>query len=131
MAPRFSTPVRAALTTEEVSAEGFTWSASEEFKKNSLIGDFDTYKKMYDKSINEPGAFWGDIANEFHWETPFDKDNVLSYNMDVSKGKVDVKWFAGGKTNIAYNALDRHVKAGNGDKVAFYWEGNEPGLDAQ
>mmetsp|Transcript_27815 Transcript_27815/g.60862 ORF Transcript_27815/g.60862 Transcript_27815/m.60862 type:complete len:741 (-) Transcript_27815:178-2400(-) len=121
----------AALTTEEVSAEGFTWSASEEFKKSALIGDFDTYKQMYEKSINEPGAFWGEIANEFYWETPFDADNVLSYNMNVKEGKVDIKWFAGGKTNIAYNALDRHVEAGNGDKVAFYWEGNEPGLDAK
>lgn len=37
-----------------------------------------------------------------------------------------MEWFKGGKTNICYNALDRHVAAGHGDRIAFYWEGNDP-----
>ena len=40
-----------------------------------------------------------------------------------------IQWFKGGITNICYNCLDRNVEAGLGDKVALYWEGNEPGVD--
>jgi len=42
-----------------------------------------------------------------------------------------VQWFKGGKTNICYNAVDRNIESGNGDKIAMYWEGNEPGQDAK
>lgn len=41
------------------------------------------------------------------------------------------QWFKGGKTNICYNAVDRNVEAGNGDKIAMYWEGNELGQDGK
>lgn len=44
-------------------------------------------------------------------------------------GMTMLQWFKGGQTNICYNALDRHVKAGLGDKIAFFWEGNDPGVD--
>lgn len=84
---------------------------------------------MYKKSVEQPDAFWGEIADQFHWETPFDRTGVVQSNMDVSKGRVDVKWFAGGTTNVCYNCVDRHVEAGNGDNIAFYWEGNEIGVD--
>ena len=47
------------------------------------------------------------------------------YNFDVRKGPVKVEWFVGAKTSIAYNCVDRHVEAGHGDRVAFYWEGND------
>ena len=42
-----------------------------------------------------------------------------------------VQWFKGGKTNICYNAVDRNIESGNGDKIAMYWEGNEPGQDTK
>jgi acyl-coenzyme A synthetase/AMP-(fatty) acid ligase len=42
-----------------------------------------------------------------------------------------LQWFKGGKTNICYNAVDRNVEAGDGEKIAMYWEGNEPGQDAK
>jgi acetyl-CoA synthetase len=48
----------------------------------------------------------------------------------MRKGPVSVKWFTGAQTNVSYNALDRHVKAGKGDKVAFYWEGNDVGISS-
>lgn len=53
------------------------------------------------------------------------------YSSDCALMIVDAwQWFKGGQTNICYNALDRHVEAGLGDKVAFYWEGNDVGVDA-
>src|SRR5258705_12831296 len=64
-------------------------------------------------------AFWAKQANRLSWDTPFDE--VL----DWSEAPL-AKWFVGGKLNVAYNCVDRHVRAGNGDRVAICWEG-EPG----
>ncbi|KAJ7426816.1 Acetyl-coenzyme A synthetase, cytoplasmic [Willisornis vidua] len=85
------------------------------------------YQRLYQRSVEEPHEFWGDIAKEFYWKTqhtgPF-----LKYNFDVTKGKIFVEWMKGATTNICYNLLDRNVNEKKlGDKVAFYWEGNEPG----
>ena len=49
----------------------------------------------------------------------------------MDKGPVSIEWFKGAETNIAYNCLDRHVKAGNGDKIAMYWEGNDLNVDGK
>jgi len=68
-----------------------------------------------------------DIANEFHWETKWDEKNAVNYNFDVREGPIFVDFFKGGKTNICYNALDRHVKEGRGDTDALLWEGNDVG----
>lgn len=54
---------------------------------------------------------------------------MSSYNIDVKQGPVKIEWFVGAKTNICYNAVDRHVEAGKGEQVAFYWEGNDEGED--
>jgi acetyl-CoA synthetase len=68
-------------------------------------------------------AFWAKQANRLSWDTPFDE--VL----DWSEAPV-AKWFVGGKLNVAYNCVDRHVEAGNGDRVAIRWEG-EPKDDSR
>ncbi|MGH7290263.1 MAG: AMP-binding protein, partial [Myxococcota bacterium] len=68
-------------------------------------------------------AFWGVQAKRLVWETPFTE--VL----DWSAAPV-AKWFVGGRLNVAYNCVDRHVEAGNGDRVAIHWEG-EPVGDAR
>ena len=83
------------------------------------------YEAMYKKSVDDPAGFWGDIASQFHWETPYTE--VVDANFAQSKGKVFSSWFKGGKTNICYNAVDRHVAAGFGDQVCFFHEGNDEG----
>jgi len=83
------------------------------------------YDEMYKRSIEDPSGFWGDVASQFHWETPWDE--VVSSNFAPSKGEVFTSWFKGGKTNIAYNALDRHVLAGHGEQLALIHEPNEEG----
>jgi acetyl-CoA synthetase len=90
----------------------------------AYVDSMDQYEKMYKESLEDPEKFWSKIADDFHWEKRWDKLNEV--NFDNTKGPVSVKWFLGAKTNLAYNALDRHVLAGKGDTVAFYWEGNEP-----
>lgn len=78
---------------------------------------------MYDEAEADRLAFWAGQANRLSWETPFTE--VL----DWSEAPV-AKWFVGGTLNVAYNCVDRHVEAGNGDRVAIYWEG-EPVGDAR
>lgn len=89
--------------------------------KNAHVKSMAEYKKMYKNSIDDPVEFWSDIAKQFHWETPIDKDKFWSYNFDVSKGDVYIKWLEGASTNICYNLLDRNIRLGLGDKIAFYW----------
>lgn len=84
------------------------------------------YRDMYKRSIDNPDEFWSDVADQFHWATPASEDKFYSYNFDVTKGPIFIKWMEGATTNICYNVLDRHVKDGLGDKIAFYWEGNDP-----
>src|SRR6266850_2182056 len=74
---------------------------------------------LYREAEADRLAFWAKQANRLSWDTPFDE--VL----DWSEAPF-AKWFVGGKLNVAYNCVDRHVEAGNGDRVAIRWEG-EPG----
>lgn len=89
--------------------------------KNAHICSFAQYKVMYQKSLDKPAEFWGEIAKQFDWETPPDYDRFFRYNFDITKGPIFTKWMDGATTNIAYNLLDRNVRNGYGDKVAFYW----------
>ncbi|KAK8407384.1 hypothetical protein O3P69_002131 [Scylla paramamosain] len=93
--------------------------------KISHCSSMEQYKQMHAKSLKDPEAFWGEISKEFHFEEKV-KGKFLDYNFDTTKGKIFVRWLEGAKTNICYNCLDRHVLAGKGDQVAFYWEGNDP-----
>src|SRR5688572_32658061 len=60
-------------------------------------------------------AFWADKARRLHWHEPFTE--VLDWSNAPC-----AKWFVGGRLNVAYNCLDRHIDAGRGSKVAIYWE---------
>ncbi|XP_061587763.1 acyl-CoA synthetase short chain family member 2 like [Cololabis saira] len=99
-------------------------------QRDAHVPDFDSYQAMYRKSLEDPEAFWKEIADEFFWKKPA-TGPMLQYNFDVSKGNIYVKCMEGAKTNMCYNVLDRHVREGNlGEKVAYYWEGNSPGHHA-
>ncbi|GAA1736324.1 acetate--CoA ligase [Luedemannella helvata] len=75
--------------------------------------------EAYEEADADRLAFWARQAERLHWHKPWDQ--VLDWSNPPF-----AKWFVGGQLNIAYNCLDRHVLAGNGDKVAIHWEG-EPG----
>lgn len=81
----------------------------------------DRYQIDHAESIANPGAFWGAKAREMlHWFSPFDK------SMQGSFEHGDVAFFAGGKLNVCYNAIDRHIDSGAANDVALIWEGDEP-----
>ena len=83
------------------------------------ISSLAEYKSAYQRSIENPEQFWADQASTFHWFKPWDK--VLSWDFK----KPDIRWFDGGKLNITYNCLDRHI-ADKGDDTAILWEPNDP-----
>ncbi|XP_029169750.1 acetyl-coenzyme A synthetase [Nylanderia fulva] len=97
-----------------------------ELTKRSHCSSMEQYREMHKKSVEDPVKFWGEIAKQFYWETPAIDDKFFSYNFDVNKGDVFIKWMEGATTNISFNLLDKAVKSGHGDKIAFYWEGNDP-----
>ena len=89
--------------------------------RNAHVSSLDEYKQLYCQSIDSPVEFWSNVAKQFHWETPIDKERFLSYNFNVNNGPVEIKWLEGATTNICYNLLDRNIRLGNGDKIAYYW----------
>ncbi|MBF0455329.1 MAG: AMP-binding protein, partial [Magnetococcales bacterium] len=94
-----------------------------DFSKNAFINE-EKYQQWYKQSLDDPETFWGDRAKEFvHWFEPFDK--VM--NSDFGKG--DIRWFEGGKTNVSYNCIDRHLES-RGDQVAIIFEGDDPSVSA-
>ncbi|XP_057982930.1 acetyl-coenzyme A synthetase, chloroplastic/glyoxysomal isoform X2 [Malania oleifera] len=101
---------------------------SDEFSNQACIPSFHKYLEMYRESVEDPAGFWSSIASQFYWKTKWSRQ-VYSENLDIRKGNVKIEWFKGGVTNICYNSLDRNIDAGNGGKIAIYWEGNEPGSD--
>ena len=102
-------------TIDALQWEKRKFPPSDAFKKNTLVaGTF-----LYDEANKDYEAFWARQASELvSWDTTW--DTICEWNLPYSK------WFVGGKLNVSYNCLDRHVIAGKGDKVAFHFEG-EPG----
>ncbi|MBB6099808.1 acetyl-CoA synthetase [Deinobacterium chartae] len=88
---------------------------SPEFRAQARYS-LEDYQRLYRQSLEDPDTFWGSVASELHWFTPWQR--VLEWNEPFAK------WFVGGQTNIAYNALDRHLQA-RGDKTAIVWEGED------
>ena len=84
-----------------------------------FVANANATKEMYDRAEADPLEFWAEQARRLDWETPF--GDVLD-----SSNAPFFKWFVGGKLNVAYNCVDRHVAAGKGDRVAIHWVG-EPG----
>jgi acetyl-CoA synthetase len=102
-------------TIDALQWEKRKFPPSDAFKKNTLVaGTF-----LYDEANKDYEAFWARQASELvSWDTQW--DTICEWKLPYSK------WFVGGKLNVSYNCLDRHVIAGKGDKVAFHFEG-EPG----
>ncbi|MDI6743160.1 MAG: acetate--CoA ligase [Smithella sp.] len=99
----------------------------EKAKAKAWISGREAYDKLWKRSVEEPEKFWAEIAEQqVTWFKKWDK--VMDYNFNIKKGPIYVKFFDGGKLNISYNCLDRHLEK-RGNQVAIQWEGNEPGED--
>src|SRR5690606_3708575 len=85
----------------------------------NIVKSFEEYQQQYQQSIENPEAFWADVAGDFIWRKKWDK--VLEWDFY----KPEVKWFLGGKLNITENCLDRHLPE-RANQAAIIWEPNDP-----
>src|SRR5215211_5091033 len=91
-----------------------TFPPPEGFREQAVVSD----DSVYDEAEQDYEGFWAQQAEALEWEQKWDQ--VLDWS-----DPPNAKWFVGGKLNVAYNCVDRHVEAGNGDRVAFHWRGEE------
>jgi acetyl-CoA synthetase len=104
---------------ESVLHENRVFAPAADFSANAAISSFEEYQKLYQRSIDDPEGFWAEAAQrELAWFKPWDK--VHEWEAPFAK------WFIGGRINLAYNCVDRHVATWRKNKAAIIWEG-EPG----
>jgi len=102
-------------TIDNLLHEARRFPPSDDFAANAVAN-----AELYERAAADRLGFWADQSRDLlHWHTPFTR------TLDWSEPPF-AKWFDDGELNVAYNCLDRHVLAGNGDRVALHWEG-EPG----
>ncbi|MDX1536105.1 acetate--CoA ligase [Arsukibacterium sp.] len=98
------------------------YPVSETARARTHITD-DIYQQMYRQSVEQPEQFWAEQGKRLDWITPYSKIKDTSFEL----GNVRVNWYSDGTLNASYNCLDRHL-ASRANQVAFYWEGDEPGV---
>ena len=91
-----------------------------ELSQKAHVGSLEEYNNEYDRSIKDQNLFWEEKAERISWYKKWDSVGSFDYVNGV------IKWFDGGKLNVSYNCLDRHVESGKGDRTALIWEGNNP-----
>lgn len=101
-----------------ISTEKRVFKPSKEFSKRARVRSLAEYKKLYRESVEKPDRFWARMAKELDWFKPYKK--TLVWNEPFAQ------WFVGGKLNVSYNCLDRHLTTARRNKAALIWEG-EPG----
>jgi len=103
---------------ESVLSETRVFQPPSDFASKAHISGFEAYERLYAEAEADPSAFWEKQAADLHWFKKWEK--VLEWNEPFAK------WFVGGKLNVSYNCLDRHVSTWRKNKAAIIWEG-EPG----
>ncbi len=106
------------MAEAESVSEKKTFPPPKEFSKGAHIKSIAEYEEFYRRSVEDPESFWAEMAEKnLSWSKKWNK--VLEY--DFTKPKI--KWFIGGKLNVSYNCLDRHLKTYRKNKAALIWEG--------
>jgi acetyl-CoA synthetase len=103
-------------------AENRVFKPSREFSQAAALKSLEEYKALYNWSIKDPEGFWGQVANQLDWCRKWDK--FLEYDF---KDKPEVRYFIGGKINVSYNCLDRHLNTWRKNKAAIIWQGEPDG----
>ncbi len=98
-----------------------SYPAPDSFARQALIGSRQAYEEMYQRSIEDPDAFWGDMAGRIDWFEPFTTVKSTSFQ----KEDLHIRWFEGGKTNASYNCIDRHLES-RGEQTALIFEPDDP-----
>jgi acetyl-CoA synthetase len=117
---RFEMAEKKSGGMDSVYMEKRVFSPSKEFVEKARLKSLDEYKKMWERSIKDPAGFWGEMATKhIDWFKKWD-GAVEEYSF---KDKIWLKYFVGGKLNITYNCLDRHLKTWRKNKAALIFQG--------
>ena len=81
------------------------------------------YLEMYQKSVDDPDAFWGEAGKRLDWSKPYSKVKDVSYD----QSDLHIRWYEDGELNVSYNCIDRHLET-RGDQPAIIWEGDDPSV---
>ncbi len=103
---------------DSILKESRRFEPTKSFSDAAHIKGLEEYERIYREAESDPEKFWGRVARELHWFQTWDK--VLEWDAPWAK------WFVGGRINLSYNCLDRHVSTSRRNKAALIWEG-EPG----
>ena len=106
---------------ESLMAESRTFEPPESIKANAYISSDEQYKQMWEKSINDPDAFWLEQAKSLAWFK--EPTRSLKYTWNTKNRKIEHTWFADGQLNVSYNCLDRHLGTPTAKKTALIWQG--------
>ena len=104
-----------------VSLEEVGYEVPEGWAERAYV-DAPKYRDMYAFSSSNPDGFWDYHGKRIDWIKPFTKVKNTSFD----PGKVSIKWFEDGTTNVSMNCIDRHL-ANRADQTAIIWEGDDPG----
>jgi len=107
-----------AKAITSMMAEKRVFAPPEEISKKAYIKSLEEYKETYQRSLDDPVGFWGEMAEQLDWYKKW--DSVLVEDFKEAKHE----WFVGGKLNVCYNCLDRHLKTWRKNKAALIWEGD-------
>jgi acetyl-CoA synthetase len=107
-----------ATTIMSMMGEKRVFQPPKELSEKAYIKNMEQYRELYERSIKDPEKFWAEAAEQLHWFKKWDK--VLVDNFREAKHE----WFVGGKLNVSYNCLDRHLSGWRKNKAAIIWEGD-------
>ncbi|MFA5317405.1 MAG: acetate--CoA ligase, partial [Dehalococcoidales bacterium] len=105
--------------------ENRVFPTPEDFQKKAVLRSFKEYRALYNWSVADPESFWSEIAGNLDWYKKWDK--VVEYDFTDNP---EVRYFVGGKINVSYNCLDRHLNGPRKNKAALIWQG-EPGGESR
>ena len=100
--------------------ESKKYKPSKEIVQNAVYKSMSDYDKEYSESINNNNDFWRKKADRIDWFKKWSKISEVDFTIPR------IEWFKDAKLNVSYNCIDRHIKNGQGDRIAFFWEGNDP-----
>lgn len=92
-----------------------------DFQKKAHVKSFAEYSRLYKRSVEDPEGFWAERAKELSWFKKWER--VLDYDFRQAK----IRWFEGGKMNVSFNCLDRHLETWRKNKAALIWVGDRAG----
>lgn len=107
--------------TESVAAKEERYPPPRDFQKKAHVKSFAEYSRLYKKSVEDPEGFWAKRAEELSWFKKWER--VLDYDFRQAK----IRWFEGGKMNVSFNCLDRHLETWRKNKAALIWVGDRAG----